>query len=94
MKFSIRDLLLVTMIVALGVGWWADKSRLNGIIRQQAEKLSEWDAELAGLKLQLQSWPQVTAKYPPGSKGYPPPPGMKWQLLPHSSAPATNPPKP
>jgi hypothetical protein len=28
MKFSIRDLLLVTVIVALAVGWWLDRSRL------------------------------------------------------------------
>ena len=27
MKFSIRDLLLVTVIVALGVAWWADHRR-------------------------------------------------------------------
>ncbi len=26
MKFSIRDLLLVTVIVALAVGWWVDSS--------------------------------------------------------------------
>ena len=28
MKFSIRDLLLVTVIVALALGWWLDGSRL------------------------------------------------------------------
>jgi hypothetical protein len=28
MKFTIRDLFLVTMIVALGFGWWLDRSRL------------------------------------------------------------------
>jgi hypothetical protein len=27
MKFSIRDLLLVTVIVALAVGWWVDHRR-------------------------------------------------------------------
>ena len=26
MKFSIRDLLLLTVIVALAVGWWVDSS--------------------------------------------------------------------
>ena len=33
MKFSIRDLLLVTVIVALAVGWWLDGSRLKFEIR-------------------------------------------------------------
>jgi hypothetical protein len=28
MKFSIRDLFLVTMIVAVCVAWWLDRSRL------------------------------------------------------------------
>lgn len=28
MKFSIRDLFLVTVIVALALGWWLDRSRL------------------------------------------------------------------
>ena len=29
MKFSIRDLFLVTMIVALAVGWWVDHSQVG-----------------------------------------------------------------
>ena len=29
MKFSIRDLFLVTLIVALAVGWWVDRGRLR-----------------------------------------------------------------
>ena len=33
MKFSIRDLFLVTVIVALAVGWWVDRSRLKFEIR-------------------------------------------------------------
>ena len=28
MKFSIRDLLLVTVIVAVCVAWWVDRSKL------------------------------------------------------------------
>jgi hypothetical protein len=32
MKFSIRDLLLVTVIVTLATGWWLDRSRLQNAI--------------------------------------------------------------
>ena len=28
MKFSIRDLVLTTVIVAVALGWWLDRSRL------------------------------------------------------------------
>ena len=43
MKLSIRDLLLVTMIVALVVGWWMDRSRLAGECdrRKEHEVLAE-----------------------------------------------------
>ena len=34
MKFSIRDLLLVTVIAAILVAWWLDHRRLNDKIRQ------------------------------------------------------------
>jgi len=35
MKFSIRDLLLVTVIVALAVGWWLDHRRQAAEIDRQ-----------------------------------------------------------
>jgi hypothetical protein len=28
-RFTIRELLLVTVIAALGIGWWLDHSRLS-----------------------------------------------------------------
>ena len=41
MKFSIRDLLLLTMIVALGFGWSEDRQRLileyNAVFTRAAE---------------------------------------------------------
>ena len=47
MKFSIRDLLLVTVIVALAVGWWVDRSRLAGLLKKEREwndamKVPDW----------------------------------------------------
>jgi hypothetical protein len=40
MKFSIRDLLLVTVIVALATGWWVDRTALT-------KSMQEKDADLA-----------------------------------------------
>ena len=36
MKFSIRDLLLMTVIVALAIGWWVDRFKLAAA-RQEFE---------------------------------------------------------
>jgi len=38
MKFSIRDLLLVTVIVALAAGWWVDRSKLAERIHELEPK--------------------------------------------------------
>jgi hypothetical protein len=40
MKFSIRDLLLLTLVVALAVGWWLERCRLIG-------ERDRWRAEWA-----------------------------------------------
>ena len=68
MKFSIRDLLLVTVIVALAVGWWVDH-------RRQAQLIDRLNDE----------W-RFTSTITSLSPGV--------EILPSSSAPAPNPPKP
>jgi len=34
MTFFIRELLLVTMVVALALGWWVDRSKLADEVRR------------------------------------------------------------
>ena len=41
MKFSIRDLLLVTVIVALAVGWGVDRFRANKRVQEANRKVDE-----------------------------------------------------
>jgi hypothetical protein len=45
MKFSIRDLLLVTMIMALAVGWWVDSSRLTSESELRYQRIYEMTVE-------------------------------------------------
>lgn len=37
-RFTIRDMLWVTVVVALGVGWWVDRSRLSNQLEKYKEK--------------------------------------------------------
>ncbi len=50
MKFSLRDLFLVTVIVALALGWWADRSRLADSL---ADKELEYADEFVRLNNEL-----------------------------------------
>ena len=80
MKFSIRDLLLVTVIVALAVGWWVDhraQERLARLYRQRI--LAELMTRGAGdASVYLDAHAEEL---------------LALDRLLHSSAPAPNPPK-
>jgi hypothetical protein len=52
MKFTIRDLFLVTVIVAMGLGWWLDRSRL-AVDNRRLESLREADQEVLD---QMREW--------------------------------------
>ncbi len=85
MKFSIRDLLLVTVIVALSLGWWLDRTWFRLELRKAQDESQNWknDAEVHA-KI-LRELPPTGADWPPSVA-----PSLK---LPNSSAPAPNPPK-
>jgi len=82
-----RDLFLVTVIVAVCVAWWLDRSRLAQVVESQnlelkSMRLKEEEA-LAVAKAELAAAKAVAAKV----QSY-------INSLPDSSAPAPNPPKP
>ena len=49
MKFSIRDLLLVTVIVAILLAWWIDRSRLAQEVKRLTRKPSVMEEILESL---------------------------------------------
>ena len=79
MRFSIRDLLLVTVIVALAVGWWVDRSRLASGITLHEREINFLEHEN---EFQDRAMLELAEKVRELKK-----------LLPTSQAPTPNPPK-
>jgi hypothetical protein len=100
MKFSIRDLFLVTLIVAILLAWWLDRSRV-ALQREAAERMMDEaeknrriaDKRFTQAKYYLQSHGYLVAEWGDGGVAFADPrnPGTN---LPIPSAPAPNPPKP
>ena len=65
MKFSIRDLLLVTMIVALAVGWWVDRRRLESQLGEARQRIQLLDRDMAGFEKVVELIPAAPAPNPP-----------------------------
>jgi hypothetical protein len=68
MKCSIRDLLLVTVIVALAVGWWVDRSRLTGEIRDYEIIEMPNNRGAPGTGMPLKEWRQEQKEWREGEK--------------------------
>jgi len=78
MTFSIRDLVWLTVVVALGVGWWIERTRAERLA-EEAEVMDAAEAIIVRHvdkveKENAQRWSKLTE-------------------MPNSSAPAPNPPK-
>ncbi|HZL90475.1 MAG TPA: hypothetical protein VFB96_19065 [Pirellulaceae bacterium] len=58
MKFTIRDLLWLTVVVALGIGWWVDRQRTA---KWNQEVHTELAAQLEAMKREKHDW-QANAK--------------------------------
>lgn len=49
MKFSIRDLLWLTVVVALGVAWWVDRNWLAQLIEKLEIEVNTDTTNLGGV---------------------------------------------
>jgi hypothetical protein len=93
MKFTIRDVLLVTVIVALVLGWWLDRSRV-------ASELERMQADYSGWKLLPDGTLLAPDNFviPKSYRGVLVPPDYRgpWPVAvpPDYDSPAPNPPKP
>jgi hypothetical protein len=64
MKFTLRDLFLVTLIVALAMGWWVDRSRLAVENKNWRYKDMEREAARYGLAPPRRHVPDNSAPAP------------------------------
>jgi hypothetical protein len=62
MKFSLRDLFLVTVIVALVLAWWVDRSRLAGELREYESIEMPNVGGMPGLSGPLKEWKKQAKK--------------------------------
>ncbi len=85
MKFSIRDLFLVTVIVALVLGWWVDHRNTNSRI---ADILWELDYQKLVHRNKEEGWEELLASL--RARGI----SLTTRGVPSSQAPVLNSPKP
>ena len=87
MKFTIRDLFLVTVIVAVCTAWWLDRSR-------QAQVIERQNVELQTIRLKEEAARAVAEAEFAIAKAMAATVESTIKSLPTSQAPAPNPPKP
>ena len=52
MKFSIRDLLWLTVVVALAVGWWVDRGSFSARTARYGERLkAEYELQVEAARM-------------------------------------------
>jgi hypothetical protein len=101
MKFSIRDLFLVTVIVALAVAWWVEHYRAKSALLdaiEAKERIAQVEEELDNYGLEIYWGGKGVGPllFRPDDKPYYSIPGgfTNKRPSPNSSAPTPNPPKP
>lgn len=101
MRFTIRDLLWLTVVVALVLAWWMDRRNIQHErdVWKYHVKGAEWLSSAGGAKNIVVNGDEMTGKLPTGSftRQWPDEgwwyDGPKKPKLPGSSASAPNPPK-
>ena len=54
MKFTIRDLFLVTLVVALVLGWWVERRKYENLRRSYIEHLDKSEANFRMLETNIE----------------------------------------
>jgi len=58
-RFSIRDVLWLTVVVALVAGWWIDRRQLRAELLGSQERIAELEVDLGDYRFMLE---QVSAE--------------------------------
>lgn len=74
MKLSIRDMLLLTVIVALTLGWWLDRASLRSQLKAVQLESAKWKVEAEVYAKLLRELPPTGFDYPSSIVPFPKPP--------------------
>jgi hypothetical protein len=64
MRFSLRDLFWITVVVAMGLGWWVDRTRLRKWVDDLGHRVIKFDLENYRLRKQSSPLPNSSAPAP------------------------------
>jgi hypothetical protein len=58
LKFSIRDLLWLTLVVAMGLGWWLREGQLSAQLHRKTLQAEQWRGVAGGMQsaLAIDGW--------------------------------------
>jgi len=79
LRFTIRDLLLVTLVVAMGVGWWLDHRNQAAAVDYYTAAYKQWRIKAGAADEVLASFGfEIKEGFVNGGhqKSYNPPPGL------------------
>jgi len=62
-RFSLRELFLLVVIVAMGCGWWVDRSSLRNNVNRLREMADEKDSRIFKLEREIAGYISPSAVY-------------------------------
>ena len=61
MRFTIRDLLWMTLLAAVAVAWWVERRHQRATIKEQEAEVAYWQEKAVGFAIELERERQASS---------------------------------